>query len=151
MDSVASRTPVQSASPSGVPPLEALLPLASQSLSLLTSAFAFLIHSLKWLFTKVTYPVILLTPLYYILAPFVVLAQVSLDFLVFTPYRVIVYFLDLVYPIYVLVGVACIVGLMVGGLGRLATMRITMAVYPKEPSKRVTAKRPKPNPMLRPI
>ncbi|KAF8920827.1 hypothetical protein CPB85DRAFT_513591 [Mucidula mucida] len=140
MDSVTSTTPAQSTSPSGLPSLESLLPLASQSLSLLTSAFAFFIHSLQWLFTKITYPVIILTPLYYILAPFVVLAQVSLDFLVFTPYRVIVYFLDLVYPIYVLVGVACIVGLMVGGLGRLATARLSMAVYPKESAKRVKAK-----------
>ena len=95
----------------------------------------------QWLFSTITYPVLLLTPLYYVFAPLIVFVQVSLDFLVFTPYKITAYLLDLVYPIYVVVGAACIAGVLLGGLGRIATFRLTDAVYPPaERRKRVKSK-----------
>jgi len=53
-----------------------------------------------------------------------------------TPYSVIVYLLDAVYPIYVFCGVACITGALIGLTGKFVSSYIVEAVTEK---KRKTA------------
>jgi hypothetical protein len=81
-----------------------------------------LIQSLRNTLSTLLYPsfiiispiTLVLSALLYILAPATVLAQVILDILVFTPYHFAVYLVDLIYPIYVFCGVACIIGVIIG-------------------------------------
>ena len=69
----------------------------------------------------------------YFLAPAIVFAEVVLDMLVSTPYHISLYLLDAFYPVYVLCGVACIVGALLGIGGRITTtMLVDVAVGPNE-------------------
>ncbi|TRM70569.1 hypothetical protein BD626DRAFT_554543 [Schizophyllum amplum] len=55
----------------------------------------------------------------YLCAPAIVFVSLILQAFVLAPYRTVAWVLELVYPVYVLVGVACIVGGIVGGVARL--------------------------------
>ncbi|KAG7443598.1 uncharacterized protein BT62DRAFT_1008956 [Guyanagaster necrorhizus] len=129
--------------PSNAPLLDVLLPLLplfSQYLALLSGAITTSIRAVQWALSKASYPVILLSPFpvfIYVFAPLIVFTQVALDIVVFTPARTILSLLELVYPLYVLMGIACITGLLVGGIGRLLTLRILVwgIALPVERSK----------------
>ncbi|KAI5885325.1 uncharacterized protein SCHCODRAFT_02644438 [Schizophyllum commune H4-8] len=56
----------------------------------------------------------------YLCAPLIVFGSLVFQAFVIAPYTTITWILDLAYPVYVLVGVACIVGGIVGGVARLA-------------------------------
>ncbi|KAL1692139.1 hypothetical protein GGG16DRAFT_112459 [Schizophyllum commune] len=68
----------------------------------------------------------------YLCAPLIVFASVVLQAFVIAPYNTITWILDLVYPVYVLVGVACIVGGIVGGIARLAAQFAVEQCVPEE-------------------
>ena len=116
--------------------LNQLSPYISQTASVLLTAITFLTHALGFLISKIYYPIFLLSPLsiiLYLLSPAIVLAEVVLDMLVATPYHISLYLLDAFYPVYVLCGVACIVGALLGIGGRMTTtMLVDMAVGPNE-------------------
>ncbi|KAG6811608.1 hypothetical protein H0H92_006623 [Tricholoma furcatifolium] len=67
----------------------------------------------------------------YIFAPVTVLVGILQDVFLRWPYTAALYLLDAFYPIYVLVGVACIVGLFIGGVGRLVTILLVDLVTSK--------------------
>ncbi len=114
--------------PSDAPLLDALkplLPLFSQYLSFLSGAATTSIRAAQWALSKASYPLFSPLPVFiYAFAPLIIFTQVTLDIVVFSPARTVVSLLEFVYPLYVLVGVACITGLLVGGVGRLLTLRI---------------------------
>lgn len=72
----------------------------------------------------------------YILAPVIVFSQVLLDIFVFTPYDLVVYFVDAMYPVYVFCGVACITGVIIGGFARWLVSWITEKSQLEERSRR---------------
>ena len=122
-------------SESSIPPWQET-PLA-QALTYLPVLGAFLWKStLYTLRTLVYYPlsflrVPFLAPLavlLYVFAPAIVFVQVILEVLVFIPYRACAYLADAVYPLYVFCGVACITGVLVGGLGRVLSSWVTIIV-----------------------
>lgn len=85
---------------------------------------------------SITYPVTTLAPipwnvLLYLSAPFIVLAQILLEVFILAPARVTAYFLDLVYPIYVFLGIAVITGAFLGLIARTVTTHAMHAVEPK--------------------
>ncbi|PPQ96628.1 hypothetical protein CVT26_010669 [Gymnopilus dilepis] len=55
----------------------------------------------------------------YVLAPVIVFLQLALNAFVWSPYRVALYLLDALYPLYVLCGVACITGGILGFAARM--------------------------------
>jgi hypothetical protein len=116
--------------------LNQLSPYISQTASVLLTAITFLTHALGFLISKISYPIFLLSPLpiiLYLLSPAIVFAEVVLDMLVATSYHISLYLLDAFYPVYVLCGVACIVGALLGIGGRMTTtMLVDMAVGPNE-------------------
>ncbi|KAJ3818388.1 hypothetical protein F5878DRAFT_722206 [Lentinula raphanica] len=61
---------------------------------------------------------VLLSISLYILAPVTVFIQTLHNLLVLTPYHVVTYLLEAIYPVYVFCGVACITGAIVGILAR---------------------------------
>ncbi|KAF5391785.1 hypothetical protein D9757_001647 [Collybiopsis confluens] len=87
----------------------------------------------SWLIrSTLSYPTFLvLSPLahilsitFYILGPFIVFGQILLDALLLTPFNILLYLLDAVYPLYVFFGVACITGTIVGLLARQLVVQI---------------------------
>ncbi|KAJ3720638.1 hypothetical protein FB446DRAFT_739307 [Lentinula raphanica] len=61
---------------------------------------------------------VLLSISLYILAPVTVFIQTLHNLLILTPYHVVTYLLEAIYPVYVFCGVACITGAIVGILAR---------------------------------
>ncbi|KAI4523091.1 hypothetical protein K525DRAFT_283076 [Schizophyllum commune Loenen D] len=68
----------------------------------------------------------------YLCAPLIVFGSLVLQAFVIAPYNTITWVLDLAYPVYVLVGVACIVGGIVGGVARLAAQFAVEQCVPGE-------------------
>ena len=56
--------------------------------------------------------------LLYILAPVIVFSEVVATIIFYGPYKITLYLLDALYPLYVLIGVACITGGVLGFAGR---------------------------------
>lgn len=56
--------------------------------------------------------------LLYILAPAIVFVQLVVIVVFYGPYKIILYLLDALYPLYILTGVACITGGVLGFAGR---------------------------------
>lgn len=121
------------------PPITQILPILSQSVSYVLSAGVFISTTLVSVFSVLSYPILALSPLplvLYAISPAVVLGQIILDALVFTPYRLATIFLGVIYPIYVLVGVACLTGAMLGIGGRGVVALLDAVVNPSvEPTK----------------
>ncbi|KAJ7056006.1 hypothetical protein C8F01DRAFT_1234055 [Mycena amicta] len=70
----------------------------------------------------IAHPFVVLSPfplLFYLLAPLFLVIQLALDAFIYTPLRLVSYLADALYPIYVLVAVACITGGILGLSGRL--------------------------------
>ncbi|TFK52276.1 hypothetical protein OE88DRAFT_1644006 [Heliocybe sulcata] len=89
-------------------------------LSALTFSATTLLSLLKGISTLIITPIyhLLYRPLSYILAPAVLFVSIILDFFVWTPLAVIRYLAEQAYPIYLLVGVACILGVVIGVVTR---------------------------------
>ncbi|KAI0368032.1 hypothetical protein BV20DRAFT_969889 [Pilatotrama ljubarskyi] len=78
---------------------------------------------------------LLYIPVLYLLGPVIVLSQVLLDVLVYTPYSIIATVVRNVYPIYVFVGAACICAAFFGFLARLVATSLVYAIFaPRPPS-----------------
>jgi len=56
--------------------------------------------------------------LLYVFAPVIVFSQLVVTIFLFGPYNITLYLLDALYPLYVLAGVACITGGVLGITGR---------------------------------
>ncbi|KZT27403.1 hypothetical protein NEOLEDRAFT_1048991, partial [Neolentinus lepideus HHB14362 ss-1] len=99
------------------PPITYVLSVLSFSTTALVSFF-------KGVSTLVIIPVyhvlyhVLYRPLSYLLAPAVLFVTIVLNLFVWTPLAAIKYLADQVYPIYLLVGMACICGAVVGVVTR---------------------------------
>ncbi|KAK7058625.1 hypothetical protein VNI00_002261 [Paramarasmius palmivorus] len=106
--------------------------------SFIWRSISYTLQTLAWIIQKCIYPFIALSPhpiLLYILAPFTVFIQIVLSILVVSPYRVLLYFSDVFYPVYVFCGVACITGGLVGVLGRVLTY-LVIGMVQKKPGVR---------------
>ncbi|KAJ7662698.1 hypothetical protein DFH06DRAFT_1190647 [Mycena polygramma] len=108
------------------PALVRALPYAKSVASLLLSSLVALSRSvsaaLSFAVRILTHPIVFLSPfsvLLYILAPAIVFIQLLLEVFAYSPYRAILYLSDAFYPAYVLLGVACITGALLGFGGRL--------------------------------
>ena len=89
--------------------------------------------------TTVVFLRALLAPILTLLAPVIVLLTAVFNILIFTPYRAIVYLGKLLYPIYVFVGTAIVLGACVGMAGgTFHTAVVTPAVEPEaaKPNRR---------------
>ncbi|KAF5368862.1 hypothetical protein D9758_002878 [Tetrapyrgos nigripes] len=90
-------------------------------------------HFVTWLIQTTTRPVLLPIPiLAFVFAPVIVLGEILFDIFVATPYNVFVYVLDVLYPFYVFCGVACLVGLFIGLVARLAVLYATTLLLGEE-------------------
>jgi len=66
--------------------------------------------------------------LIYLLAPFTTFAAILISITLYTPYRFILWLLDALFPVYVLCGVACITGSILGLGGRTLSLSLVRAV-----------------------
>ncbi|KAI0049477.1 hypothetical protein FA95DRAFT_1556761 [Auriscalpium vulgare] len=108
---------VQTSSP---PPILALLPLLTYTFSAATSAIGFFYNALISILLLTLTPFNVIIPaLSYALAPFIISLQLLFESFVLTPYRVTVYVLQAIYPLYAFVGVAVVFGAVVGLGARL--------------------------------
>ncbi|TFY68770.1 hypothetical protein EVG20_g3428 [Dentipellis fragilis] len=97
------------------PPILQLLPLLSRTFSASVSASSYIARNASSALSLFLTPLTLMLPaVLYVFAPFIVTSQILLDAFVVIPYRVTVYILQVVYPLYVFVGVACICGALLG-------------------------------------
>ncbi|ESK96214.1 hypothetical protein Moror_7204 [Moniliophthora roreri MCA 2997] len=129
MESPAERIPWQET------PLGQALLFLPTLFSLIWQSITYTTQTLIWILQTTTYPFLALSPhpiLLYILAPFTVFFAIVLDLAVIGPYRVLLWFSDAFYPIYVFCGAACITGGIVGALGRMLTLRVINMVTVKE-------------------
>ncbi|KAJ6517700.1 hypothetical protein DFH09DRAFT_1373013 [Mycena vulgaris] len=126
-------------SPATSPALARALPYVKYGASIILSSslvvFRACFTTLRFIARIVTHPIVFLSPfplLLYILAPIIVFVQILLDVAVYSPYRAVVYMADAFHPAYVFLGVACIVGALVGLSGRLTVLGITY-LFPPPP------------------
>ncbi|KDQ52941.1 hypothetical protein JAAARDRAFT_39658 [Jaapia argillacea MUCL 33604] len=103
------------------PPIVHILSLLSASFSLIFRVFSYFTYTLLSLlhFSFLSPVSFLFKPLLYILSPLTTLIAIIGDTFVFIPYEIIVGVAGWVYPLYVFVGVACLVGAVVGFGGRV--------------------------------
>ena len=114
------------------PALQQLLPYVISGGSALFSAISTVFRSLIHLLSASFRSILIFSPLpvvLYLLAPAFVFLQIVADICVVLPYRIAVAFLDVFYPVYVFLGVACITGALVGLSGRLITGFLVKAAY----------------------
>ena len=89
----------------------------------------------------------LFTPILTLLAPVIVLLTAVFHILILIPYRAIVYLGQLLYPIYVFIGTAVILGACVGMVGGAFYATVVMpAVEPGAAKSKRQSLRPKPKP-----
>ena len=89
-----------------------------QLISYITTAFSWFKYfssSISFFRLLLFWPVPILL---YLFAPVVVFSNIVLTIFFFAPYKSILYLLDALYPLYVLAGVACITGGVLGIAGR---------------------------------
>ena len=81
----------------------------------------------------------LFTYLLYLLQPFILAAQILLFIFIIAPYRMIAYMLQILYPVYVLGGAACIIGAFFGlCASSLHSMLIYIIFGPKKAENPLT-------------
>lgn len=90
-------------------PIAQVLPYLKVLYSSLASLFSFSISLMRPLLRLSPLPIIL-----YLIAPLVVFIDIVVTLFIRTPYRTVTYLLEDLFPIYVLCGVACITGVVVG-------------------------------------
>lgn len=126
-----------------LPPLQQALPhLASAIKTILSFTLSFSKRLLS-LSQSLAYPATALAPLswsafLYIIAPITTLVQVLLELLVLLPVRGVAYFLDLIYPAYVFLGVAVIVGSFLGWIAKFVTQQTMYIVEDSLEEKKQT-------------
>ena len=103
-------------------PLLKLIPYAYTAFSLLVSFLSFS----SVIFKLVLYPLPVIS---YIIAPITIFIDVVLTIFIRVPYRTFLYVADAFYPVYVLLGVACITGCLFGYCGRILT-RFLLNLFP---------------------
>ncbi|PFH45541.1 hypothetical protein AMATHDRAFT_71618 [Amanita thiersii Skay4041] len=109
----------KSAPPVQVPAIQSLYPYVVATLSVIAGAGMALYRLLMQLGSKALQAIILFSPLpllFYLLSPIFVLCNILLELLVLTPMRIVQYFANALYPLYVFCGVACIIGCFLGWL-----------------------------------
>ncbi|KAF8153860.1 hypothetical protein B0H34DRAFT_640116, partial [Crassisporium funariophilum] len=74
----------------------------------------------------------------YVFAPVTVFADIITTIFIRTPYRTAVYLLDALFPLYVLCGVACITGGVLGLLGRMLCRVLVNAVQAEDYAPNMT-------------
>ncbi|KAG9220770.1 hypothetical protein CCMSSC00406_0002630 [Pleurotus cornucopiae] len=133
--------PEVSSAPPG-PPIAAIIPVVSAFASLLASTSTTIFWHL-WTLASSLYrfsphhPIIYvsLPVLRYLFAPFAVLFEIILEAFIWTPWNLAVGALENLYPIYVLCGIACLVGSFLGLFGRLASAVLIGVVLEDSESK----------------
>jgi hypothetical protein len=94
----------------------------------------------------------LFAPILTLLAPVIVLLTAVFNILILTPYRVIAYLGKLLYPVYVFIGTAMILGACVGMVGGAFHTAVVMPVVGPELAKPTTRPRKgKPQPQPQPL
>jgi hypothetical protein len=126
-------------------PLSQALLAASQSAS-----YAFVVvRGLSGAASKFFSLILILSPLpiiLYALAPVLVFLQLAFSIVVLLPYHTFLYLVDVLYPLYVFFGVACIAGALIGLSGRILAAILTAVVLDigdddKRRSSRILASR----------
>ncbi|KAJ7056002.1 hypothetical protein C8F01DRAFT_1373024 [Mycena amicta] len=100
------------------------VPYAKATATFTVSLFSLLLQGIYTVLAFTAHPIMIIVlspaPLFlYLLAPLFIVIQLALDTLVYTPLRLVSYLADALYPVYVLVGVACITGGILGLSGRV--------------------------------
>ncbi|KAF8969547.1 hypothetical protein BDZ97DRAFT_1915104 [Flammula alnicola] len=110
-------------------PLSQILPYIAASFSVLTSASRVVLSLFR--------PLLLLSPLpvlSYIFAPLLVFLDIVATIFIRSPYRILVYLLDALFPLYVFCGVACITGGLLGLIGRVLCRVVVASVQVQDES-----------------
>ena len=116
------------------PPIVELARFLGQALSV---SYGFFSRTTVAIVLSLIAPVTLLYyPLTYLFAPVIVLAQVLIDLLVFTPYAIVLSVARNVYPIYVFVGATCLCALGVGYFARALSAGITRTFFTPLPQEK---------------
>ncbi|THH11452.1 hypothetical protein EW146_g8040 [Bondarzewia mesenterica] len=127
---------------SSPPPILELINLLSHSFSVLWAAGTVVSQTL---FTVTSYaftPLALFLPvLLYVFAPVILFLQLLFDALIITPFNVLIYILQAVYPLYVFVGVACISGAVIGLGARQVVGVVGRGLLRRRPSEEFTTPR----------
>ncbi|CAA7264023.1 unnamed protein product [Cyclocybe aegerita] len=114
-------------------PISKFIPYITRGFTILVSTSKFLLSSLR--------PVLLLSPLpvlLYLFAPVTVFLDILATVFVRSPYRIVSYLLDALFPLYVFCGVACITGGVLGLAGRLLCRVILNAVQLRSEDQETT-------------
>jgi hypothetical protein len=122
--SVASSTATQTVSGTSIT-TESPIP---QLISYITTAFSWFLSSIASLRLLLFWPIPILL---YLFAPVVVFSELVVTVFLFAPYRIILYLLDALYPLYVLAGVACIAGGVLGIAGRELSRLLVYLLQPR--------------------
>jgi hypothetical protein len=114
---MSSATPSLAVQPSievdaGSPLFKVIIPYAYAAFSVVVSLFSFLLALIRLVLSPL--PILL-----YIIAPITTFIDVTTTLFIRLPYRTFLYLADALYPLYVLIGVACITGCLFGYGGRL--------------------------------
>ncbi|KAJ7587360.1 hypothetical protein C8J56DRAFT_786377 [Mycena floridula] len=131
-------TTISSSLPTVSPaPLAQAIPYISWTFSSIWSAFLALgrlvVTSTQFLQIFSPLPVVL-----YLAAPLIVFIQILLEFTVFLPWSALLTLLDVLYPAYVFVGVACITGGLLGYVARFITgIAVDMVETKQKQGKRI--------------
>jgi len=130
MSTVAEGTP---------PPLEQITPYLKSSLTAAISFTSVLLRLFGYGFSVVSKATKFFSPLpiiLYLSAPLTVFLDAVMEIFIRWPYAIVLYLLDILYPVYVFVGVACIVGSLVGITGRIMSQILVglLAIRDQEPS-----------------
>jgi hypothetical protein len=113
--SVATSTATQTGTSTAVRSITNADSPISQLISYITTAFSWFKYSILSFQLLLYWPVPILL---YIFAPVIVFSELVVTISFFAPYKSILYLFDALYPLYVLAGVACITGGVLGIAGR---------------------------------
>ncbi|KAK2459463.1 hypothetical protein APHAL10511_008523 [Amanita phalloides] len=135
-----ARQTLPAAKPATAPPaaIRRAYPYLKTALSFLIPTTIALYRLLAQLASKFSKPILFLSPIpiiFYLISPIVVFCDVVLDLLIWTPLRTAIYLFDALYPVYVLGGVACITGCLLGLLGRYMSdtlVKFVMEIVPQK-------------------
>jgi hypothetical protein len=91
------------------------LPLVSSAFSASLSALSHLAWLFNTIFISLLYPFLAIIPIpIYLLSPAIITSKILLDLFVVLPYRALVYVSQALYPVYAFLGVACLLGALIG-------------------------------------
>lgn len=112
------------------PPIIYLFHLLLQASSILYAALSLTTRALTSTFRFILTPIVVVSsPILYILSPFLLFLRVTIQVFILTPYRVTVYLLDELYPVYAFVGTAVICATLVGLGARLAIWGVNWMLF----------------------